>query len=132
LKGPLESRKLEKITNVSVDINKIKETFKYLKENKEIDFEIRTTYVESLLSSGDIKQIIDTLKELRFSGNFVLQQYQFFEGVGEEFKKIFSKPEHDTLVNILRPYMDLELEIPFKIFLRDEIVGYRALNEIES
>ncbi|MHA2283129.1 MAG: anaerobic ribonucleoside-triphosphate reductase activating protein [Promethearchaeota archaeon] len=132
LKGPLESEILEKITGVNVDINKISETFEFLKRHKEIEFEIRTTYVERLLSSTDIENIINTLKELEFSGNFVLQQYQFFEGVGEEFKKIFSKPEHEILVNLLKPYRDLELELPFKIFLRDEIVGYCAINEIEN
>ena len=132
LKGPLEPKKQEKITGVKVNINKIIETFEFLKDKKEIEFEIRTTYVESILSSIDIQNIIFILKELKFSGNFVLQQYQFSEGVGEEFKKIFSKPEHDTLVNILKPYKDLGSELPFKIFLRDEIVGYCALHEIES
>ncbi len=132
LKGPFEPEKLEKITGVKVDITNIRETLEYLKAQKDIDFEIRTTYVESLLSSIDIENILNSLKELEFSGNFVLQQYQFFEGVGDEFKKIFSKPEHDRLVNILRPYRDLKLELPFKIFLRDEIVGYCAINELES
>jgi len=132
LKGPFEPKKLEKIIGVKVNINKIIETFEFLKDKKEIEFEIRTTYVESILTSTDIQNIIITLKELEFSGNFVLQQYQFSEGVGEEFKKIFSKPEHDTLVNILEPYRNLELELPFKIFLRDEIVGYCAINEVWS
>jgi len=129
LKGPLEPEKLEEITGVKVDINKIRETFDFLKAQKDLDFEIRTTYVESLLSSIDIENIIYTLRELEFTGNFVLQQYQFSEGVGEEFKRIFSKPEHDTLVTILKPYRDLEL--PFKIFLRDEIVGYCAIHELD-
>jgi len=132
LKGPLEPKKLEKITGVKVEINKISETFDFLRVQKDIDFEVRTTYVESLLSSNDIENIIYSLKELKFSGNFVLQQYQSSEGVGEEFKRIFSKPEHETLVNILRPYGDLELGLPFKIFLRDEIVGYCNINELDS
>ena len=93
---------------------------------------MRTTYIESLLSSVDIENIIYTLKELQFSGNFVLQQYQYSEGVGDEFKAIFSKPEHDKLVNILNPYRDLQLELPFKIFLRDEIVGYCSIIDFEG
>ncbi|MHA2181824.1 MAG: anaerobic ribonucleoside-triphosphate reductase activating protein, partial [Promethearchaeota archaeon] len=129
LKGPLESKKLEKITGVKVNINRIKESIEFLNNQKEIEFEIRTTYVERLLSSEDIKIIFNFLKDVKFSGNFVLQQYQFSEGVGEEFKKIFSKPEHDALVDIISPYRDLESELPFKIFLRDEIVGYRSINE---
>lgn len=130
LKGPFEPEKLEKITGVKVDISKIRKTIDFLKTQKDIDFEIRTTYLQSLLSSIDIENIINSLRNLEFKGNFVLQQYQFLEGVGEEFKKIFSKPEHDTLINILRPYRDIELELPFRIFLRDEIVGYCAINEI--
>ena len=113
---------------MNVDINKISETFEFLNAQKEIEFEIRTTYIESLLSSVDIENIIYTLKELQFSGNFVLQQYQFSEGVGEEFKRIFSKPEHDILVNILRPFRNLE--VPFKIYLRDEIVGYSNIDKV--
>ncbi|MHA2037914.1 MAG: anaerobic ribonucleoside-triphosphate reductase activating protein [Promethearchaeota archaeon] len=132
LKGPLEVKKLAKITGVKVDINKIRETIEFLKIQKEIEFEIRTTYVESLLTSKNIESIIKYLKNLNFSGNFVLQQYQYSEGVGEKFKKIFSKPEHDALIKILKPYKDLSLDLPFKIFLRDEIVGYCSINEMES
>ncbi|MHA1986417.1 MAG: anaerobic ribonucleoside-triphosphate reductase activating protein [Promethearchaeota archaeon] len=128
LKGPLEPEKLEKITGVKVEINKIKETLDFLRAQKEIEFEIRTTYVESLLSSFDIQNIICTLKDLSFTGNFVLQQYQFSEGVGEEFKRIFSKPEHDTLVSILKPFRDAEL--PFNVYLRDEIVGYCSIENM--
>ncbi|MFX0167066.1 MAG: anaerobic ribonucleoside-triphosphate reductase activating protein [Candidatus Hodarchaeota archaeon] len=128
LKGPLETNKLEKITGVKVEIGKIKETIEFLKTQNKIDFEIRTTYVERLLNSDDFSEIMKYLESVGFKGNFVLQQYQFFEGVGEEFKKIFSKPEHDLLVNLLKPYKDEKLS--FKIFLRDEIVGYCNINEI--
>ncbi|MHA1931177.1 MAG: anaerobic ribonucleoside-triphosphate reductase activating protein [Promethearchaeota archaeon] len=131
LKGPLEPKKLEKITGVKVDINRINESIEFLNKQNKLELEIRTTYVESLLTSKDIKTIINFLKGLKFSGNFVLQQYQFSEGVGEEFKRIFSKPEHEILVKILRPYKDLGSELPFKIFLRDEIVGYCSINELE-
>ena len=70
------------------------------------------------------------LKEMGFSGNFVLQQYQFSEGVGEEFKRIFSKPEHEALVNILSPFKDLKF--PFKIYLRDDIVGYCIIDKLND
>ena len=128
LKGPLESEKLKRITGVDVEIKKIKETIRFLNAQKDIDFEIRTTYVESLLTSIDIEIIINTLKELEFSGNFVLQQYQFFEGVGEQFKEIFSKPEHEVILKILKPYKGIELR--FDIFLRDEVVGYCSLDDL--
>lgn len=129
LKGPLSPRKLEKITGVKVDLEKILETIKFLNGQKEIDFEIRTTYVGKLLDSDDIDEIITFLNNVGFSGNFVLQQYQFLEGVGDEYKKIFSKPEHDILVKLIELYKQKDLS--FKIFLRDDVVGYCSINELK-
>ena len=57
---------------------------------------------------------------------FVLQQYQYSEGVIENYKDKFQKPDHISLINILKPYSKLEL--PFRIFIRDDIVGYTSLN----
>ncbi len=128
LKGPLEPEKLKKITGVKVDISKIKETIDFLKTQKDINFEIRTTYVESLLSSIDIKIIINSLKSLEFKGNFVLQQDQYSEGVGEKYKNIFLKTEHENMVDLIQPFKTKEF--PFKIFLRDEIVGYCNINKL--
>jgi len=128
LKGPLIPEKLEKITGVKVDVNKIIETIKFLNTQKGLDFEIRTTYVGNLLSPDDFQKIIEFLKSIGFKGNFVLQQYQYREGVGEKFKEIFLKPEHDALIDLLRPYKDLILS--FNIFLRDEVVGYSKIEEL--
>jgi pyruvate formate lyase activating enzyme len=128
LKGPPVPEKLRRITGVKVDIDKIREIIIFLNAQKEIDFEIRTTYVGQLLDSEDIDKIINWLISVGFGGNFVLQQYQFLEGVGEEYKKVFSKPEHDVLNNLIEPYKNKEL--PFKIFLRDDVVGYCNINEL--
>ncbi len=128
LKGALNQEKLKIITGVDVDISDIEKTIEILNSSSEVDFEIRTTYVGNLLTNEDLKDILGYLSKNKFKGTFVLQQYQFFEGVGEEFKKIFSKPEHDLLVKLLEPYKDVHL--PFKIFLRDEIVGYCNFNDI--
>ncbi|MFX1572695.1 MAG: anaerobic ribonucleoside-triphosphate reductase activating protein [Promethearchaeota archaeon] len=128
LKGPMNKEKMEKITGVSVDLNKIIETITFLNQQKELDFEIRTTYVGKLLSPNDFEEILIFLEDNGFTGNFVLQQYQFLEGVGEPFKKVFSKPEHDFLLNLLKPYKNRNF--PFQIYLRDEIVGYCSLDEI--
>ncbi|MFX0030327.1 MAG: anaerobic ribonucleoside-triphosphate reductase activating protein [Candidatus Hermodarchaeota archaeon] len=128
LKSPLNLEKLRKITGVKVDIDKIVETIEFVNNQKELDFEIRTTYVGALITQNDVEDIINFLKNKEFRGNFVLQQYQFFEGVGEKFKQIFSKPEHEDLLNILKPYKDIEL--PFEIFLRDEYVGYCNLDKL--
>ena len=128
LKSPPNPEKLERITGGKVDFDKILETIEFLNSQKDIDFEIRTTYVGKLLDSNDIDEIINLLRNVRFNGNFVLQQYQYFEGVGEEFKKIFSKPEHDVLLKLLKPYK--EIELPFNLFLRDDIVGYCSIDEL--
>lgn len=128
LKGPLISEKLDKITGVTVDVNKIIETIKFLNTQKDLDFEIRTTYERNLLSPDDFQNIVEFLKGIGFKGNFVLQQYQYREGVGEKFKEIFLKPEHDALIDLLRPYKDLVLS--FNIFLRDEVVGYSKIEEL--
>ncbi|MCK4371033.1 MAG: anaerobic ribonucleoside-triphosphate reductase activating protein [Candidatus Lokiarchaeota archaeon] len=128
LKSPLKPEKMEKITGVKINLNKISETIKFLRTQKDIDFEIRTTYVEKLLDADDISEIINYLRNIKFNGNFVLQQYQYREGVGERFKDVFLKPEHDVLHNLLKPFKGLGL--PFKIFLRDEIVGYCSIDEL--
>ena len=128
LKSPLKPEKMEKITGVKINLDKISETIKFLRTQKDIDFEIRTTYVEKLLDADDISEIINYLRNINFNGNFVLQQYQYREGVGERFKDVFLKPEHDVLHNLLKPFKDHKL--PFKIFLRDEIVGYCSINEL--
>jgi pyruvate formate lyase activating enzyme len=130
LKGPLDPEKLETITRTSVDLGQIKDTIEFLNSQKDIDFEIRTTFIADLLNNHDFENIMKFLKEMGFSGNFVLQQYQFSEGVGEEFKRIFSKPEHEALVNILSPFKDLKF--PFKIYLRDDIVGYRIIDKLND
>jgi pyruvate formate lyase activating enzyme len=128
LKGSLNNKRLAKITGSQVNSDLIVETFNIVNSNKDINFEIRTTYVENLMKSNDIDKIIIFLKKNRFRGNFVLQQYQYSEGVGEDYKEIFQQPEHITLLNILKPYRNMEL--PFQIYLRDNIIGYNKINEL--
>ena len=128
LKGPLIPEKLEKITGVMVDVDKIIKAIKFLNTQKGLDFEIRTTYESNLLSPEDFHNIIEFLKNLGFTGNFVLQQYQYREGVGKKFKEIFLKPEHDDLIELVKPYKGLALS--FDIYLRDEVVGYSKIDEL--
>ena len=128
LKGPLNNKRLFKITGNQVNFNLIIETFRIVNNHDDIDFEIRTTYVENLMKPSDIDKIILFLKKHQFRGNFVLQQYQYSEGVGEEHKQKFQKPEHITLLNILKPYRNMEL--PFQIYLRDDIVGYSMIDKL--
>ncbi|NVM19134.1 MAG: anaerobic ribonucleoside-triphosphate reductase activating protein [Candidatus Lokiarchaeota archaeon] len=128
LKGPFNNKRLAKITGTQVDSNLIIETFTIVNNYKNVDFEIRTTYAENLMKPNDVDKIILFLRKNRFRGSFVLQQYQYSEGVGEEHKQKFQKPEHITLLNILKPYRNMEL--PFQIYLRDEIIGYSIINKL--
>jgi pyruvate formate lyase activating enzyme len=128
IKGPLNNKRLAKITGNQVNSDLITETFTIINDYKNIDFEIRTTYVENLMKPNDIDKIISYLRKNLFRGNFVLQQYQYSEGVGEEHKQKFQKPEHITLLNILKPYKNMDL--PFQIYLRDEISGYKKIDKL--
>jgi len=128
VKGPLNNKRLAKITGSQVNFNLIIETFSVVNDREEIDFEIRTTYVRNLMKSNDIDKIILFLRKNRFRGSFVLQQYQYSEGVGEEHKLKFQKPEHFTLLNILKPYRNMNL--PFQIYLRDDVVGYSKIDKL--
>ena len=127
-KGPLKKDALMRITGSTIDPSQITKSIEILNNNKNIDFEIRTTYVEPLMKEGDIHEIIAFLSKMNFNGNFVLQQYQFSDGVGKEYKDKFQKPEYITLLNILKPYRNEAT--PFDIFLRNEIVGYKDIREI--
>ena len=128
IKGPLSSKRLNKITGNQVNFNLIIETFKSVNNRKDIDFEVRTTYVGKLMKPNDIDKIILFLRKNKFRGSFVLQQYQYSEGVGEDHKQKFQKPEHITLLNILKPYRNMKL--PFHIYLRDDIVGYSMIDKL--
>lgn len=130
LKGPLNEGRYERITGVSVDIDKIIISIDILKNQPDLDFEIRTTYAGNLLSPEDIEEIIDFLNAIKFKGNFVLQQYNYLVGVGEPFKEVFNKPNHDELIEILTPHIGKQY--PFRIFLRDEIVGYSSINHLSD
>jgi len=128
MKGPLNNKRLTKITGNQVNFKSIIETLRAVNNRKDIDFEIRTTYVGNLMKSNDIDKIILFLRKNQFRGIFVLQQYQYSEGVGEEHKLKFQKPEHFTLLNILKPYRNMDL--PFEIYLRDDVVGYSKIDKL--
>jgi len=71
LKGPLNNKRLFKITGNQVNFNSIIETFRTVNNRENIDFEIRTTYVGNLMKSNDIDKIISFLKKNQFRGSFV-------------------------------------------------------------
>jgi hypothetical protein len=126
--NPVDSKRYQEVSGNQVDVSKIIETFQILNTNEHIDFEIRTTHVENLITPNDIHSIISFLKENQFRGTYVLQQYQYSEGVEEKYKDKFQKPTHGTMIEILRNYKVADLA--FKIYIRNEVVGYEALNGI--
>ena len=128
IKAPLIQNHLERVIRQKINPALIIKTFHILNKSKTIEFEIRTTYVEKLLKQKDIHRIITFLQENNFKGNYVLQQYQYSDGVGKEFKNKFQKPSHVYLLNILKSYKDSNL--PFEMYIRDDIVGYCKVSEL--
>jgi pyruvate formate lyase activating enzyme len=128
LKGSLTKENYKKITGTEIDPALIKKTLDLVNNNEEINLEIRTTFVEKLLRSEDIHSIIQYLRNINFKGTFVLQQYQYSEGVGEKFQNQFKKPQHNTLLKIIKPYLDKDLS--FNIYIRDDIEAYAEIHEI--
>lgn len=128
IKVPLNQEKYEVVTSVSVDLELILKTFQILNNNESIDFEVRTTYVKGLLKPKDIHDIIVFLEGQNFRGIFVLQQYQYSDGVGNEFKESFQETKHSDLYKILKIYEKSSLK--FEIYVRDDIVGYMSLKKI--
>lgn len=126
--NPLDNQRYDEITGVKMDTSKIIKTFELINQNKNINFEIRTTFVENLSKKEDIEGIITFLRKKNFEGTYVIQQYQYSEGVGEEFKDIFEKPLHSTLLALLEPYNNSNLG--FGLYLRSNIVGYKSIEEL--
>ncbi|MFX0001618.1 MAG: anaerobic ribonucleoside-triphosphate reductase activating protein [Candidatus Hermodarchaeota archaeon] len=129
LKGPLKSQRLKQITGSTIDPKAIIQTINLVNKQKDVDFEIRTTYVGNLMKPQDIHKIVRFLKKANFRGEFVLQQYQYSEHVGEKYKEIYYIPEHITLLKILNNY--IKLNLPFQIFIRDNVIGYSNINDIK-
>jgi pyruvate formate lyase activating enzyme len=128
LKAPFNSKRTRLITNSDIDPEIIKGTFFLVNNNQKIDIEIRTTYALNLSLPKDIHDILQFLKKNQFRGDFVLQQYQYSEGVGNYFKNDYEKPEHGTLLNILSRYKNKKF--PFNIYLRDDVIGYMNIHDI--
>jgi pyruvate formate lyase activating enzyme len=128
LKAPLNQKKYEQVSNSFVNSKNIINTFEILKNNESFDFEIRTTYVKPLLDKKDIYDIIKFLENENFGGTYVIQQYQYSEGVGKEYKDKFQKTTHSDIYHLLEPYA--KKSFPFEIYVRDDIVGYMSLEKI--
>ena len=125
--SPLNAEKYKRVVGVGVDPNKIIHTVELALESQ-VELEIRTTYVKPLITPKDIHGILEFLSKKNFHGTYVLQQYQFSEGVGNNWEDTFERPTHGELLDVLRPYKDEAL--PFRMYLRDEVVGYQPIDDL--
>jgi pyruvate formate lyase activating enzyme len=125
LKAPLDpdGKRLKEIANANINPKNTLETIEIVQKAKNVQFEIRTTYVKKIHNPEDIKNIINLLKEFNFTGDYVIQQYQYSEGVGEENKELFEEPSFEEIENILNGYYKL----PFKVFVRAREIGYKKI-----
>lgn len=125
LKAPLElnSNRLKQIINTNLNPQKIKDTIKIVQNSKNIQFEIRTTYVKKLHTPDDLKSIINYLKKINFNGDYVIQQYQYSDSVGENYKDLFEEPSFEEIKDILNDYENLS----YKIYVRAREIGYTQI-----
>ncbi len=122
LKAPLEADddRLRQIINTDSNPKKIEDTIEIVQNSKNIQFEIRTTYAKKLLTQDDLKKILNYLKKINFTGDYVIQQYQFSDGVGVEYKDLFEEPTFEEIKKILKRYKKL----PYKVYVRAREIGY--------
>jgi pyruvate formate lyase activating enzyme len=128
LKGPINRERYSQITNTYLNIDSLIESFKLLNQQKQVVFDITTEYVKNLMVPEDFHQILKFLIDNKFTGKFMLQQYVHMEGVDEDFKQKFKKPEHIDLINLLKPYVDKDL--PFRIFLEDNVYDHSEIHKV--
>lgn len=85
IKAPLgQFLKYDKATGVKVDLNKIKESVKIIK-NSGFDYEFRTTVVPTVHSKEDILQIAEDIKPAK---KFYLQNFRPQKNLNRKFEKI--------------------------------------------
>jgi len=99
IKAPFE--RYREITNVDVDLAKIKESIELIM-NSNIDYEFRTTVVKSQLMMEDIVSIAKIIEEARL---FVIQRFVPTKVLNPEFinETTYSKEELDNLrVDLLK------------------------------
>lgn len=126
--GPFDKRRYSQITNSNIRIKRLIETFEILNDHRSITFDIRLIYIKNLLGSEEIHQIFDVLSKRDFRGKFILKQYEYLKGVGEEFKKKYQKPEHIDLINVFKPYMNKTF--PYEMYLEDDVYKHAEIHKV--
>lgn len=102
VKAPLDSYPL--ITNVRVDIEKLKQSIKLVKESG-IDYEFRTTVVQEIHNAEIIKKLTDELKPAK---KYVIQNFRPVSTIDPDFleKKPFTKEELDEMKTAALKYVN--------------------------
>jgi len=98
--------KYDKLTNVKVDIKKIEESIKIIKNSK-IDYEFRTTVIPELLTKNDI---IEIAKWLKGSKKYYLQQFKPIPPlVSAKLEDVvpYSKKELIDILEEIKSYFDI-------------------------
>lgn len=98
--------KYDKLTNVKVDIKKIEESIKIIKNSK-LDYEFRTTVIPELLTKNDI---IEIAKWLNGSKKYYLQQFKPIPPlVSEKLEDVvpYSKKELTDILEEIKSYFDI-------------------------
>lgn len=114
--------KYEETIRTKIIFDNIKKTIEFINQQPKIEFEIRTTMAFPLVTLYDIEKIIEQLKILNFKGTYVITQYRWSEGVGDEFKDKFSAVERPKIIDFIQ-----NLEIPFQVAIRTIDRGYEVI-----
>lgn len=101
IKAPLE--KYSEITNIEVDVEKIKESINLLKNSK-IPYEFRTTVMKSQLNYDDFRNIGELIKGTK---NYFLQKFEAKTQINDETLKnevSYSNEDFKEIIEILKEY----------------------------
>jgi len=131
LKSELNKEKMKNICGTEVNLDNLISSIEMINENKYINFEIRTTIALGLNTGVDIFHILNFLKKINFTGNYVLQQFINSEGV-KQTKEAILEIDHNWMMIIARQCIESLKSINFKIFLRNNMVGYREFRYIPT
>ena len=101
IKAPLE--KYSEITNIEVDVEKIKESVNLLKNSK-IPYEFRTTVMKSQLNYDNFRNIGELIKGTK---NYFLQKFEAKTQINDETLKnevSYSNEDFKEIIEILKEY----------------------------
>lgn len=105
----LKTKNYDEATGVKINLNKIKESIKIIK-NSGIDYEFRTTMVPKLLQLKDIAEIA---KQLKGDKIYYLQQFKPEKTIDSKFRKtkLFSQKQLKVIQKECEKYLPTKIRI---------------------